>query len=190
MDNTDWLPASEPHHCKSVAGWSIVGRPDVSAVEIEEHEVYYCCFSHQNHGYLRGSKAPKFCWEYQQQKYINCLPLSVWIETWENTAWLLSVLWTHQYQCGKCQLVTANRVVRTSGVNLSGHEELCYLAVTLIWIACLPCCYSRQQGDHILCQLLDVDLNGRAAGKKWLHKPQWMGSLHLADCWWECWLQT
>lgn len=81
-----------------------------------------------------------------------------------------------------CQLVTEGRVVKTSGVNLSGHEEQRCLTVTWISMECLPSCYSSDSGNHILCWLLKVGLGERAPGKKWLHSLQCAGSVHLPDC--------
>lgn len=88
----------------------------------------------------------------------------------------------HQHQCGMCQLVTESKVVTSYEVNLSGHEEQSSLTVTQISVECLPSCYSSDPGSYILCWLLEVDLDERAPGKKWLHSPQCPGSMHLADC--------
>lgn len=92
---------------------------------------------------------------------------------------IIQSLDNHQHQCGMFHLVTEGRVVGTSGVNPSGHEEEGYLTATWISMECLPSCYSGDPGNQILCCLLKVDLDERAPGKQWLHSPQHPGSAHL-----------
>lgn len=84
-------------------------------------------------------KKYKLCWKHQWQDYVHWL--WVRIESYENTTWPLSSLWTTtniHVGCAHCR----KQSVKCSGLNLSRHKDQCYPTVTWMAMERLPSCCS------------------------------------------------